>query len=77
MIMADQTPVPYGDPESFVQMPDGSTRKWKTLTAEEHEILAKILELEGEYAERSAEYHGKMAAMIEESQQIRPGRADS
>jgi hypothetical protein len=77
MIMADQTPVPYGDPESFVQMPDGSTRKWKTLSADEHGILVKFMELEGDYAERSAEYHSNMAALIEEFQQIRPGTADS
>jgi hypothetical protein len=72
-----ERPVPYGDPEYLVQMPDGSTRKWKTLTAEEHEILVKFLELAGEHMERSAEFHERMAALIEESQQIRPGRTDS
>jgi hypothetical protein len=67
-----QTPVPYGDADYLVQMPDGSTRKWKTLTEGEHQILVRFLELEGEYMERSAEFHEKMAALIEESEQYRP-----
>ena len=67
-----ESPVPYGDPEYLVQMPDGSTRKWKTLTPGEHQILGKFLELEGEYMERNAEFHEKMAALIEESEQYKP-----
>jgi hypothetical protein len=70
--MTVEKPVPYGDPESLVQMPDGSTRKWKTLTAAEHQILVKILELDADYHEQSAEYHEQMAALIEEFQQNTP-----